>query len=93
LRKADINIVALHNHMIGETPQIFFTHFWGKGKPADLAKGVYESLVNTTMGLFISIVFLTANFFMKNKVSDITLEINNAIGDILARNMAPEAGK
>jgi hypothetical protein len=37
--------------------------------PGDLAKGVYESLVNTTMGLFISIVFLSAFFFMKNKVS------------------------
>jgi len=61
--------------------------------PADLAKGVYESLVNTTMGLFISIVFLTAYFLMKNKVSDITLEINTSIGEILSRNMGPEAEK
>jgi biopolymer transport protein ExbB len=59
--------------------------------PADLAKGVYESLVNTTMGLFISIVFLTAFFFMKNKVSDITLEINTSIGEILSRHLAPAA--
>jgi len=61
--------------------------------PGDLAKGVYESLVNTTMGLFISIVFLTAFFFMKNKVSDITLRINNSIGEILSRNLSPEAQK
>lgn len=60
-------------------------------KPADLAKGVYESLVNTTMGLFISIVFLTAYFFMKNKVSDIALETNTSIGEILARYLSPEA--
>jgi biopolymer transport protein ExbB len=59
--------------------------------PADLAKGVYESLVNTTMGLFISIVFLSAYFFMKNKVSDITLEANTSIGEILARTLSPEA--
>jgi biopolymer transport protein ExbB len=59
--------------------------------PADLAKGVYESLVNTTLGLFISIVFLSAFFFMKNKVSDITLEANSSIGEILARNLSPEA--
>jgi biopolymer transport protein ExbB len=32
--------------------------------PADLAVGVYESLVNTTMGLFLAIVFLTVFFFM-----------------------------
>src|SRR6185369_428545 len=61
--------------------------------PKDLAKGVYESLVNTTMGLFISIVFLSAFFFMKNKVSDITLQANSAIGEILARNLSPEAQK
>jgi len=58
--------------------------------PADLAKGVYESLVNTTMGLFISIVFLTAFFFMKNRVSDITLETNNSLGEMLSRHLAPE---
>ena len=40
LRAAGINIVALHGHMIGETPAIFFTHFWGKGKAEDLANGL-----------------------------------------------------
>src|SRR5215210_5519223 len=44
LRAADINIVALHNHMIGETPAIFFTHFWGKGKAEDLANGIRGAL-------------------------------------------------
>ena len=61
--------------------------------PGDLAKGVYESLVNTTMGLFISIIFLSAYFFMKNKISDITLRVNNSIGEILSRNLSPEAQK
>jgi biopolymer transport protein ExbB len=59
--------------------------------PKDLAVGVYESLVNTTMGLFISIVFLSAFFFLKNKVSDVTLRINNAIGEMLSRTLSPEA--
>ncbi|MBI5367420.1 MAG: MotA/TolQ/ExbB proton channel family protein [Planctomycetes bacterium] len=44
--------------------------------PADLAVGVYESLVNTTMGLFTAIVFLTVFFFIKNKVMKATLGIN-----------------
>ena len=52
--------------------------------PADLAKGVYESLVNTTIGLFIAIVFLSAYFFMKNKISDITLRINTEIANVLS---------
>ncbi len=44
LRKAGINIVALHNHMIGESPQIFFLHFWGVGPSVDLAKGIKAAL-------------------------------------------------
>jgi biopolymer transport protein ExbB len=58
--------------------------------PGDLAKGVYESLVNTTIGLFIAIVFLSAYFFMKNKVSDLTLRINNQIGEVLLRGLGGE---
>jgi hypothetical protein len=44
LRKADIQIVALHNHMVGEQPSFYFTHFWGKGCADDLAKGVKSAL-------------------------------------------------
>jgi biopolymer transport protein ExbB len=51
--------------------------------PGDLAKGVYESLVNTTMGLFIAIVFLTIYFLFKNKVSKMALSINLQAVDML----------
>lgn len=44
LRKAGIHVVALHNHMMGENPNYFFTHFWGKGKAADLAHGFRAAL-------------------------------------------------
>ena len=44
--------------------------------PKDLAVGVYESLVNTTLGLFIAILFLTSYFFFKNKVTQMTLSVN-----------------
>lgn len=44
LRKAGIHIVALHNHMMGENPNYYFTHFWGKGKAADLARGFRAAL-------------------------------------------------
>lgn len=44
LRKAGINIVALHNHMIGEKPGFIFTHFWGKGTPEALARGIRSAL-------------------------------------------------
>ena len=44
LRKEGIHIVALHNHMIGTQPDFYFTHFWGKGKAADLARGFRAAL-------------------------------------------------
>ncbi|MBY0274585.1 DUF1259 domain-containing protein [Candidatus Binatia bacterium] len=37
LRHGGINVVAMHNHMIGEQPQIVFLHFWGRGRASDLA--------------------------------------------------------
>lgn len=52
--------------------------------PGDLAKGVYESLVNTTMGLFIAIIFLTLYFIFKNKVSKMTLSMNLQAVDLLS---------
>jgi hypothetical protein len=44
LRKADIHVVALHNHMVGETPAYYFVHFWGKGPARDLALGLRAAL-------------------------------------------------
>jgi hypothetical protein len=44
LRKAGIHIVALHNHMIGEQPAFYFTHFWGKGPAEELARGIRAAL-------------------------------------------------
>uniref|UniRef100_E6QW95 Putative conserved lipoprotein lpqo n=1 Tax=mine drainage metagenome TaxID=410659 RepID=E6QW95_9ZZZZ len=44
LRSAGFHIVALHNHMIGEKPAVYFTHFWGKGPALDLARGFKSAL-------------------------------------------------
>lgn len=44
MRASGINIVAIHQHMTGETPRILFLHYWGKGKATDLAKGVKAAL-------------------------------------------------
>jgi hypothetical protein len=37
LRAGGVHVVALHNHMIGERPGFYFTHYWGKGPAAELA--------------------------------------------------------
>ncbi len=44
LRRAGINIVAIHNHMIMESPRIIFLHFWGVGETADLARGLKAAM-------------------------------------------------
>ena len=44
LRKGGINVVAIHNHMSEEEPRYVFLHYWGKGKVADLLKGLRSAL-------------------------------------------------
>jgi hypothetical protein len=48
LRKADIQIVAIHQHMTGEAPRIVFLHYWGIGRAEDLAHGVRAALEQTS---------------------------------------------
>ena len=44
LRNADINVVAIHNHMTEESPRTVFLHYWGVGTTEKLAKGVKAAL-------------------------------------------------
>jgi hypothetical protein len=44
LRKARINVVAIHQHMVGEEPRIMFLHYWGIASASDLAKGLRAAL-------------------------------------------------
>jgi hypothetical protein len=44
LRKNGINVVAIHHHMIHESPRMLFLHYWAKGKAADLAVALNEAL-------------------------------------------------
>jgi hypothetical protein len=47
LRKHDINVVAIHQHMTGEQPRVLFLHYWGIGKATDLAGAVVAALKET----------------------------------------------
>jgi Domain of Unknown Function (DUF1259) len=44
LRGAGINIVAIHNHMTGESPRTVFLHYWGVGPTRALATGLKAAL-------------------------------------------------
>jgi hypothetical protein len=44
LRGAGITVVAIHNHMMEESPRTVFLHYWGVGPTERLAKGVKAAL-------------------------------------------------
>ena len=46
----DIEVVAVHNHMVNENPRIFFLHYWGVGPAEKLAKGLKAALDQTGTG-------------------------------------------
>jgi hypothetical protein len=51
LRKNGINVVAIHHHMTGTQPTIYFLHYWGTGPADKLAtafKGALGELGKTT---------------------------------------------
>jgi uncharacterized protein DUF1259 len=47
LRGAGIDIVAIHQHMVGEVPRTVFLHYWGVGSTESLAKGLKAALSGT----------------------------------------------
>ena len=49
LRSAGIEVTALHTHMIGEQPTIYFMHFWGVGSATQLATGLRAALDKTNV--------------------------------------------
>lgn len=46
LRAANIHVMAIHQHMIGEQPRMIFLHYWGQGSTIDLANGIKTALDN-----------------------------------------------
>ena len=47
LMEKGIEVSALHNHLIHETPRIYYVHFLGHGNEVDLARGLKEALTLT----------------------------------------------
>jgi hypothetical protein len=44
LRSGGIEVTALHSHMLGEEPRLFFMHFWANDDAIKLAKTLREAL-------------------------------------------------
>ncbi|CAI8778567.1 hypothetical protein EMIT07CA2_10222 [Brevibacillus sp. IT-7CA2] len=50
LTKNGITVTAIHNHMLDESPRLFFLHFWAVDEPEKLARGLRAALNQTTVG-------------------------------------------
>lgn len=44
LRKHNLEVVALHHHMLGEQPRTVFLHYYGRGPAIELARGFRAAL-------------------------------------------------
>jgi hypothetical protein len=44
LRQSNLEVVALHHHMLGDTPRMVFLHYYGRGPAAALAQGFRAAL-------------------------------------------------
>ncbi|MDB5376158.1 MAG: hypothetical protein JWR00_604, partial [Rubritepida sp.] len=42
-----IEVTAIHSHMIGEEPRLFFLHFWAVNDPEALGRGLRAALDRT----------------------------------------------
>lgn len=51
LQAAGIEIAAIHNHLIGESPRVVYVHFSGHGDAAALAAGLKQALGRTATPL------------------------------------------
>ncbi len=47
LETAGLEVTAIHNHLIGETPKVMYVHFSGHGEAAAMARGLKGALRKT----------------------------------------------
>jgi hypothetical protein len=44
LRAGGIEVTALHSHLLGEQPRLYFMHFWANDDAVKLARGLGAAL-------------------------------------------------
>ena len=49
LRAGDIEVTAIHSHMLDEQPRMFFIHFWANDEAVKLARGIRTALETTAI--------------------------------------------
>jgi hypothetical protein len=44
LAEHNITATAMHGHLVGESPRVYYIHFWADGKPMDVLEGLRAAL-------------------------------------------------
>lgn len=44
LQKGNIAVTAIHNHMLDDSPHMIFVHFWGEGRPEQVARSLKSAV-------------------------------------------------
>jgi len=47
LRQHGIEVTAIHNHGLLDSPRLFYMHFWANDEPTKLAQGLKAALAQT----------------------------------------------
>jgi hypothetical protein len=50
MRTAGIHVVALHNHMVGDDPAFYFTHYWATGSVVKLSQS-FKAVLDVQAGI------------------------------------------
>lgn len=48
LRQERMEVTAIHNHLLSESPRVMYVHFWGRGPAGQLASALKAALALTT---------------------------------------------
>jgi uncharacterized protein DUF1259 len=78
LEERGLELSALHNHLLHETPRIMFIHFVGRGDEVELATGLREALALTKSPLAKSPLAATAS--TPGTKPEIATEIERIVG-------------
>jgi hypothetical protein len=78
LQSHGFEILAIHNHLVGETPRLLYVHFHGRGDAAALAQGLREALLRTKTPL-------ASPVLRAKPLSEFEEAASQAIQDVLGR--------
>lgn len=89
LQSGGLDILAVHNHLFGESPELVYVHFMGRGNPEQLANALKDGLSRTKTPMDIPKPPTTAAVIEKDfeTIQDVIGKKGNISGKVLQINV------